>query len=278
VIFSYAQAEPELVDLEHAIVPPALLVLDASRGTEYKKSNRRGTTYKKSRGKLDLDFPSRESDLRRVLGMESGEYGPCPIPGHHGVARLGEDDRGYGWGLICNCLGTDLKYEAWRTDFWRPLSDVYRAVWTGQTIQRADKLPRGVRLVWMLLLAHEVGLLDPAPVPLPPLRPDAGDLEHKVAAFYRLLAGLRVAIGGELKTPLSVTLVMEYFRIRSRAEANAPLQALRRSGVLIGTRARQSGYYEYVPGMLDSQPERSSSNEREMRPDGIQPSSQHAIR
>jgi len=153
------------------------------------------------------------------------------------------------------------------------LGDVYRSVWTGQTIARGDKLALGMRLVWTLLLANAVGLLDPAPVELPPIPADATEFEHAVGAFYRLLAGLRVAAGHELATPLSVSLVQDYLRETNRGRANAPLQALRASGVLVGTRPTGS-YFVYEPGEL-AHASRSASNERGTRPCGVHPSIQH---
>lgn len=239
-------AEPHICELEIGPAPlTAPLVLTHRHLTPRHLDSKRSfkAQYKRSRR---LDFAIAEDGVRRALGMDGRTCQPCPIPEHVGVGWLEEEgDRGLV--LRCDCHGVELRWDEGKTDYWHSLGDVYRAVHTATTIAPGQRLKAGLRLVWSLLLAAEAGLLEPEPVPLPPLPPEASDLEHRIAAFYQLLAGLRVADGRELETPLSVTLVMEYCGLTDRGKTNDALQALRSSGVLVGRRAPNS-YFEYLPG------------------------------
>jgi hypothetical protein len=174
--------------------------------------------------------------VRRVLGFDGDEDVRCPLPGHCGIAWL-EPLAGPQRELMCDCLGRTAEWgdpNVWRSVYGRALSDAYHAVRTGQVIERTTKpLSKGERLVWSLLLAHAVGVLEPAAVALRPLPPDASEVDHRARAFFRLLAGLRLAwmrTDDALPMPFAGNLLADYLGIGR--SARAAINALREHHVI----------------------------------------------
>lgn len=82
-----------------------------------------------------------------------------------------------------------------------------------------------------LLLLHEDGKFDPLPVVLPELPSTATMPMRKVAEFYVLVQGLRLAAGDEREVPFAVRWVGGHLGLPHRTVARA-LSALAHHGVL----------------------------------------------
>jgi hypothetical protein len=202
---------------------PHAYAISAEPGTaprSFRSTNEDGSPCseeQKERGGLPRiradDLPA----LRQVLGM-GADWTACPIPGHRGLAALGEHKRGLG--VLCDCLsgrrtvavtlrGTDRQIDvdlgdAW--PHWYALPDVYLAVKTGRTLERWFRTP--YRGAYRLLLNAELRLIDPAPVRLPdvPVSETAG----QAAGLFARLYAAQVAAGFPEPGLLAVRLVAEW--------------------------------------------------------------------
>jgi hypothetical protein len=179
--------------------------------------------------------------VARAFGMTPGEHGwaACPLPGHGWTARV-EPRPSHRQGhratdelhLVCDCTGTELRWDGGgRTEHEWSLADAYHAIRTGRVLGYGDKLAKGQRFVWLLLLAHELGLVTPVDVHLPALPPDASDATHRVHALFGRLAGLRLAVGSTLLMPFGVTVVQDVCGL-SRGAAHDAIRALVAAGVI----------------------------------------------
>jgi hypothetical protein len=184
--------------------------------------------------------------LQRQLGI-AGSAG-CALPGHDGIAMVlpwrDSDTLQY----ACDCLGSlrellcprcyghrlQHDYSHWCHKpplwFW-PLGDAYHAIWTGRVLGFRDRLPRGLRFAWWLLLEHDAGLREPVPVELP-VRDEANELERRTAELAALMFGLHRREGLTEPIPFSVTLVADRLRV-TRPRACEAIKALRQAGTII---------------------------------------------
>ena len=121
------------------------------------------------------------SAMARVLGgggVALGRNFACPLPGHTGHASLYFDKKTRSWKLRCWCADQD---ETWWT-----LGEVRACVAYG-----VERRPSKLELAtWHLRLGWEAGLIEPHPVPLPPLPAGPPHLA-RVARGFALLVGLR---------------------------------------------------------------------------------------
>jgi hypothetical protein len=200
-----------------------------------------------------LDFAAVEDQVVRVLGLDNEEF-RCPLPGHRGIAWY-EPRAAAGWEFVCDCLGRTAEWgdaSVWRSDYARPLADAYEAIWTDRVLERdTPPLDKGQRLVWTLLLGHQVGLLEPVPFEPPPLPTGTPNLHNRAREFFILLAGLRLAYmveGDALPMPFADRLLGAYFHI-GRKQARTAINALRAHDVIMLTdRLRPHGPYRFLPG------------------------------
>ena len=214
----------------------------------------------------------------RALGVSTDKaIFPCPLPGHDGVAEL-DEMRGE-IALWCDCHGAELKYDrAGRALHHYALSDAYYSVVSGVPLDRQNFEVHG-RFVWRMLLLEAAGMVEPVPVDMAYLPADAPAQLHAARVLCLKLAGMRLALAdcireAPLPFPLSEALVRDYCRlsVRPRDVINGLIEAkvLRFAGraSLRPGQARSAFLYEPV-----SQRERSTSNDRGMRPLSSQPSS-----
>ncbi len=157
-----------------------------------------------------------------------GDLAACPLPGHAGTASL-DTWRGE-LALWCDCFGAE-RFDGGRAEHSYPLSDAYRAIRAGIVLPpHAKPLARGGRFVWRLLLAHEVGVVEPVAIHMPAVE---GERDRRVAALFAELAGLRLAVGSELPMPFSVSLVMEACGLASRRAAHNAIKRLCEAGTIV---------------------------------------------
>jgi hypothetical protein len=114
--------------------------------------------------------------------------------------------------------------------FW-PLGDAYNAIWTGRKLGFKDRLPKGLRFAWWLLLEHGAGVREPVALDLP-VAEDATDLEREAVKLAALMFGLERAEGIESPMPFSVTLVADRLRV-VRPRAGETIKALRKAGSIV---------------------------------------------
>jgi hypothetical protein len=204
-----------------------------------------------------------------VFGMASTSSA-CPLPGHNGsasidlVQRRGCDELR----LVCVGCDADDAREIWalehdgpaRAAHWlnsvfdRSLADAYWAIRLDRTLRHGQRLSRGRRWLWRLLLAHELGLVTPHPVDLAPLAPDAPEDVVRVAALFALHRGLRLAVGDDAPMPFTERFVAELLFEGNRDAAGKAIKALLAAGVIVkageepplGRRAH--GSFLYRPG------------------------------
>lgn len=183
--------------------------------------------------------------VRRVLRWEDVL---CPLPGHGGFAEL--VDHAGELAVECDCLGRTAEWErsGWRPGFTYGLADAYFSVRSGIVLGRGDKRSKGQRFVWRLLLAYEVGLIEPVAVVLPELPSEADPVHDQARTFFALLAGLRLRVGSELEMPFPDRLVAAYLGIE-RDAARASINALRADEVIAVTgRSGPRGPFLFLPG------------------------------
>lgn len=241
---------PALAVSTETSVPHSSLVTalrsEGSEDSEERCREVRSQERTREEGRTRLDWTRAPDAIARALGMDD-DWGPCPLPGHYGVAGLDllpllpvVFDPLTQLPFLCDCNGTEILVGPYasvslgRSWFHRPLADVYHAIWTGRELNRKAKLSKGMRAVWTLLLAERIGLLESVPVEMPPASPYSPDVAHPAAALFARLAGLRFAAGSDnaLPMPFSVTLVQDYCRL-DRGTAYRAIRALVESGVIV---------------------------------------------
>jgi hypothetical protein len=195
------------------------------------------------------------------MSVTEDGWAPCPLPGHDGMATVDWVERfkpRLHQELQLVCIGCLCEHAPdWWTigrQFERPLSDAYRAIHVGTPVGWRYRLAKGLRFVWLLLLEHELGMVEPVSVELPPLAFDVPALGHAAREFFALLAGLRLAVGSDLLMPFSVRLVADWLRV-NKAEAHEAIRTLIGAGVIakdgeIASTGRR-GTPLYAPGPSD---------------------------
>ena len=210
----------------------------------------------KERGGLPRLSAADEPALREVLGI-GADWTACPIPGHHGLAALGDSDRGHGLGVLCDCLsgrrtiavtlrGTDREIDVdlgAARPHWYALPDVYLAVKTGRTLERGFRTR--YRGAYRLLLHAELRLSEPAPVRLQ-LQPNLSETARRTADLFARLYAAQVAAGFPEPGVMAVKLVAEWCGF-GVGVAHAAIRELVNSSVLV--RDGEVGrVFRYRPG------------------------------
>lgn len=122
-----------------------------------------------------------------VLGIQASSIGRsfrCVLPGH--------DEKSASASLWLNpTTGTwgyhDFHHGKHGSPEWLSLAAVYAAQVSGQV----RRLNRPSEALWFRRLAAEIGVVEPIPVPMPPLPSGSTEPMRKVYGGFRLLAGLR---------------------------------------------------------------------------------------
>ena len=195
-----------------------------------------------------------EAAVVSLLGLDSAESSRCVLVGHDGMAWLDTDHREelvYG----CSCNGRTFPKDPLRSGFERPLSDAYYSVRSGEQLDDSRGLDRGTRLVWRLLLTGATGTVEPEPVHLADLAPDADPATAAARQLFALLVGVRLAVADDLgidavPTAFSVRLVAAWCGL-SINRAHTTIRQLREAGVIerVGREARTDLYAPGLPAL-----------------------------
>jgi hypothetical protein len=168
------------------------------------------------------------------------DWTACPIPGHRGLAALGESV--HGLGVLCDCLsgqrtitvtlrGTDRQIDvdlgpAW--PHWYALPDVYLAVKTRRKLGLYFRTR--YRGAYRLMLNAELRLIEAVPVRLPDA--PVSDSARRTADLFARLYAAQVAAGFPEPGVLAVRLVAEWVGC-GRDMAHAAIRELVAAGVLV---------------------------------------------
>jgi hypothetical protein len=185
--------------------------------------------------------------VARAFGMSSTSSA-CPLPGHDGSARIEWVRRRGSDELRVVCVGCHdeearatwafqhdgpARVSHWLTsEFDRSLADAYWAIRLDRTLRHGQRLTRGKRWLWQLLLRHDLGLVTRVPVELA-VPPDAPDDVVRVAGLFALLRGLRLAVGDDGPMPFTDRFVAEMLFDDNRDYAAKTIKALVDSAVIV---------------------------------------------
>ena len=135
----------------------------------------------------------------------------CLLPGHEGHASLFRDPQSNTWKLRC-----------WCRDKWWRLAEVRASLGYG----KPTRLKNPESAIWYRRLWHDATLIPPAPVVLPSLPDNATPATRRVAAGFRLLAGLRWLTHSHLPVPYTRTFAAAWCGVGEATAGKAITTAL----------------------------------------------------
>lgn len=202
------------------------------------------------RGQLPTVESEHAAAVRRVLGMSGETWTACPLPGHHGMASVGDGERyrivdhelRFQQVLWCDCLGSEL-YDGLRATHWYSLADAYLAVQAGKMLRRGFR--SRYRLAWWLLFDVDLGLIEPALVRLPE-HSNLSVTAHRTADLFRRVYAAQQGVGWPEPGLLSVGLVREWLQC-PQGRAWAAIHELLDAGVLVRD-GKVGRAFRYRPG------------------------------
>lgn len=181
--------------------------------------------------------PAVVADCLGVLGVEGGVGEPflSLLPGHEGHEAVVERAPTGAFVYRCRC-GDKGAGDA-------TLADVYAATKYGQF----ELLSRSAAAIWHRLLLKKAGRLEPVPVALPDLPPDADANTKLVRHFFAVTVGLREHDHPGEPTMFSRRFVAAACEI-SEDRARAAIDAIVSAGVIRRLPDKCRNAYLYVPG------------------------------